>query len=150
MDRHDTEILNNLQRDTTLTNQALAEAVGLSAATTWRRVQSLEAAGVISARVALVDPRRAGLGTTVMTEVTLSGHSRENRDGFERLVSTSREILECYAVSGSHDYRLLIRVRDIETYEHFLMDVLLAHPAVANAATSFVLRQIKYTTALPL
>lgn len=122
----------------------------MSPATAWRRVQSLEAAGILLGRVALVDPKRAGLATTVMTEVTLTGHSRENREGFERLVETSPEILECYAVSGGHDYRLLIRVRDIEAYERFLMDVLLAHPAVSNAATSFVLRQIKYTTALPL
>jgi len=150
MDSQDIEILRLLQNDATLTHQALADATGLSPATAWRRVQSLEAAGILSGRVALVDPKRAGLATTVMTEVTLTGHSRENRDGFEQLVARSAEILECYAVSGSHDYRLLIRVRDIEAYEHFLMEVLLAHPAVASAVTAFVLRQIKYTTALPL
>ncbi|MEM7615247.1 MAG: Lrp/AsnC ligand binding domain-containing protein, partial [Pseudomonadota bacterium] len=77
-------------------------------------------------------------------------HSPETRAAFERIVRTRAEIQECYAVSGSHDYQLLIRVRDIAAYERFLMEALLGHPAVASANTSFVLRQLKFTTALPL
>ncbi len=150
MDLQDTEILRHLQRDATLTHQTLAARTGMSATTVWRRIQSLEAAGILTARVALVDPRKAGLATTVMTEVTLTGHNKDNRTAFERLVTAAPEIQECYSVSGSHDYRLLIRVRDITAYEHFLMEVLLANPAVASANTSFVLRQVKYTTQLPL
>ena len=150
MNRQDTEILALLQRDATLTHQALAERTGMSAATVWRRVQSLEAAGLIARRVALVDPGKAGLKTTVLTAVRLVSHGAENRAAFERLVATAPEILECYSVSGAHDYTLLIRVRDIEAYEQFLMNRLLAHAEVASAETSFVLRQIKYETALPI
>ena len=150
MNRQDRDILTLLQRDATLTHQALAEATGMSAATVWRRIQSMEAAGLIAGRVALVDARQAGLTTTVMTEVSLVDHSPDSRAAFERLVARSDEIQECYAVSGGHDYRLLIRVRDIEAYEHFLMEVLLANGAVRGAETHFVLRQIKYSTALAL
>ncbi|WP_112321704.1 Lrp/AsnC family transcriptional regulator [Oceanibium sediminis] len=150
MDRQDIEILRILQTDATLSNQALAERTGLSAATVWRRVQSLEAAGLVTARVALLDPAGVGLGTTVVTEVRLTRHNRENRQAFEKMVLASPEIQECYAVSGSHDYQLLIRCADIAAYEHFLMEVLLASEVVASAETSFVLRQIKYTTALPI
>ena len=146
----DADILRELQRDATLSHQALAERIGMSATTVWRRIQSLEAAGILTARVALVDPLKAGLSTTVMTEVTLTAPNKANRAAFEQLVAAAAEIQECYSVSGSHDYRLLIRVRDITAYEHFLMEVLLAHPAVASANTSFVLRQVKYTTALHL
>ena len=150
MNSQDIEILNHLQRDATMSHQALGEATGMSAATVWRRVQALEKAGIISRRVALVDPVKAGLTTTVLTAVRLVSHGAENRAAFERLVDTAPEILECYSVSGGHDYTLLIRVRDIEAYEHFLMNRLLAHAEVASAETSFVLRQIKYQTALPL
>ncbi|MEM9794388.1 MAG: Lrp/AsnC family transcriptional regulator [Pseudomonadota bacterium] len=150
MNMQDTALLTHLQRDATLSHQALAELTGMSATTVWRRIQSLEASGILRARVALVDPDKAGLTTTVLTEVSLVKHSGENRAAFERIVQSTPEIQECYSVSGSHDYRLLIRVRDIQAYERFLMDVLLEHPAVASANTSFVLRQLKYTTALPL
>jgi len=150
MNRQDADILNHLQRDATLSHQALAERTGMSAATVWRRVQALEKAGIIEKRVALVDPPKAGLTTTVLTAVRLVSHGAENRAAFERLVATVPEILECYSVSGGHDYTLLVRVRDISAYEHFLMNGLLAHAEVASAETSFVLRQIKYETALPV
>ncbi|MEO1314418.1 MAG: Lrp/AsnC family transcriptional regulator [Pseudomonadota bacterium] len=150
MDAQDTALLTHLQRDATLSHQTLAELTGMSTTTVWRRIQSLEASGILTARVALVDPEKAGLGTAVLTDVSLVEHSPETRAAFERIVRTRAEIQECYAVSGSHDYQLLIRVRDIAAYERFLMEALLGHPAVASANTSFVLRQLKFTTALPL
>ncbi|MEM7614704.1 MAG: Lrp/AsnC family transcriptional regulator, partial [Pseudomonadota bacterium] len=116
MDAQDTALLTHLQRDATLSHQALAELTGMSTTTVWRRIQSLEASGILTARVALVDPEKAGLGTAVLTDVSLVEHSPETRAAFERIVRTRAEIQECYAVSGSHDYQLLIRVRDIAAY----------------------------------
>lgn len=150
MNDRDRKILTLLQKDATLSHQQIAEATAMSAATVWRRIQSMEAAGLIDRRVALVNARAAGLKTAALTEVSLASHAPENRAAFERLVASAPEIQECYSVSGSHDYRLLIRVADIEAYERFLMDTLLASPVVTSAETHFALREIKFTTALPV
>ncbi len=143
-------ILRALQRDATLTMQDLGKEVGMSQASVWRRVQDLEKTGVISARVALVDPRAVGLKASVITNVTLRDHSPESRAEFERFVTDRPEIMECYSVSGAYDYILSVRVEDVEAYERFLMNHLLASPVVVSAASAFTLRQLKYTTALPL
>lgn len=150
MDHADTEILKLLQRDATLSNQAIGEKVGMSHSSVWRRIEAMEKAGIILRRAAILDPVRAGLSTTAVTEVSLRDHGPEARAAFERFVQVTPEIMTCYSVTGRHDYRLEIRLADIQAYEAFLMEQLLAHDAVASAETSFVLRPVKYTTELPL
>ena len=114
----------------------------------WRRVQSLEASGVIAAHVALVDPQAVGLNVCVICNVKLIHHSDDTRVDFEALVADIPEITACYAVSGNHDYSLTVVVRDVRAYEHFLTQRILNSHLVDSAASSFTLRTVKSTTAL--
>lgn len=150
LDDHDRALLRHLQRDATLTLQELADRVGLSQASVWRRLQSLEASGALLGRVALVDPDAVGVPVCVLTSLTIRDHSPETRAAFEAFVKSHDEIMECYAVSGSYDYMLMVRVRDVAAYETFLMTHVLGNPVVASAASAFTLRRLKYTTAVPL
>lgn len=150
IDAIDRKILRMLQRDATLSNAALAEHVGASAASCWRRVKVLEAKGVLGAAVRLVDPRAAGLDVHVLCELRLRDQSPETSAAFRRFVADLDEVLECYAVSGEWDYMLRIAAADIEGYDTFLMRTLLAHPTVATASSHFALSVVKYSTALPV
>jgi len=150
LDEIDLRILDILQRDASVSQAELARAVALSATSCWRRVRALEETGLITARVALLDPSRVGLGVSVIASVSLTEHHDENREAFETFVAEHPEIVECYSMSGDRDYMLRVVVRDVEAYDRFLTRFLLHHPAVDSASSSFALRQIKYTTALPL
>ncbi|MEM7547726.1 MAG: Lrp/AsnC family transcriptional regulator [Pseudomonadota bacterium] len=150
LDARDLAILALLQRDATATLEALAEVAALSPASAWRRVKALEDAGVIAARVALVDPRKVGRGLCAFADVSLHDHAQENRAAFERFILAAEEVMECHSTAGARDYLLKIRVPDVAAYEAFLMEGLLAHPAVASASSSFSLRELKYATALAL
>ncbi len=150
LDDKDRALLALLQRDATLTLRQLAERLPMSQASVWRRIRDLESSGVIGTRVTLVDPRAVGLGVRAQVQVDIADHGEASREAFERFVQDRPEVLECYSVTGPHDYLLTVLVRDVEAYETFLMHQLLAHPVVRNALTNFTLRQLKYTTALPL
>lgn len=143
-------ILRELQRDCALSLAALAERVGIAQSTLWRRVQEFEAAGLIRGRVALLDPSLAGAKLMVLAQVSLHDHSEAAVEGFAALVGRHPEILECHAVSGEADYVLKIRVADVETYEVFMTRQLLRSPLVRSVQSSFVLKEIKASTALPL
>ncbi len=150
LDETDLRILALVQEDARLTQAELGKRLALSQTSCWRRVRQLEENGVISRRVALVDPRAVGLTVSVIASVSLAEHSDESRASFETLVAARPEIVECYSMTGDRDYMLRVVVRDVEAYDHFLTTHLLHHPAVASASSSFALKQIKYTTALPL
>jgi len=150
LDSQDLAILRCLQTDGLATLDALAEATAMSSASVWRRIRSMEETGVIARRVALVDPKRTGLALCAFTDVSLKDHSPDHRKDFEAFVQTAGEVMECHATSGGRDYLLKIRVADMAEYEAFLMGRLLAHPSVASANSGFALRDVKYTTALPL
>ena len=146
----DLEILRAVQRDCTASLQDLAEQLGMSQSSVWRKLQEFEKQGVIKGRVALVDPAKVDLKICVISNITLTSHSEEATEAFQTLVTDRPEILECYAVSGSYDYMLKIRVEDVEAYEQFLTRFLLRNPYVASVASGFALRELKYTTELPL
>ncbi len=146
----DRAILRLLQENAAATLDDLAAAANLSAASAWRRVKALEAAGAIRARVALLDPAALGRGLCVFADVSLRDHGAERRAAFERFVAAAEEIMECHSTAGGRDYLLKIRVRDVAAYEAFLMERLLAHPSVASATSSFALKELKYATALPV
>lgn len=149
-DEIDRRILGELQGNALLSNAELAERVGSSAASCWRRVKSLEASGVLGAAVRLLDPATIGCNVTVLCNVRVRSYTRETRSAFEEFVRERPEIIECYSMSGEWDYLLRIAVRDVADYESFLMRTLLEHPSVDGASSHFALSQTKYTTALPL
>jgi Lrp/AsnC family transcriptional regulator len=139
-----------LQENADQSQAALAEQVGASAASVWRRVRALEEAGVLKGAVRLVDPAKVGRGVSVICQLRMRSHAAEERGRFEAFVRTHAEIAECFAMSGEWDYLLRVVVRDVADYERFLMGELLRHPTVATASSHFALSEVKRTTAVPV
>lgn len=150
LSRTDRCLLNELQRDATRKQSELAELVGMSRTSCWRRIRDFEEAGLIERQVALLNPRVAGFNIQVLLLVAMTEHTDENRQGFERHVSLLPEVTECFSVSGDRDYVLHVVVKDMDTYNEFLNSQVLKHPAVRSASSTFVLRRVKYSTELPL
>ncbi len=143
------KLLKALQEDVTLSQIDLAERSGLSRTSVWRSIRELEDAGVINNKVALLDPKALGLQIHVLLSVTMVAHSDKIRQSFEAHVEDLPEVMECYSVSGERDYVLQIISRDMESYNEFLNTKILHHSSVRSASSSFALRRVKYTTALP-
>ena len=150
IDRIDKQILALLQSDCRLSHQEIAERIGSSSSSVWRRIQALEAEGVIAARVALVNPAAVGLNVCVICNVKLTHHSDGTRVEFEEMIAEIPEVTSCYAVSGNHDYSMTVVVQDVQAYEKFLTQRILNSHLVDAAASSFTLRTVKSTTALNL
>jgi DNA-binding Lrp family transcriptional regulator len=150
LSRTDRRLLNELQRDTTRNQSELAELVGMSRTSCWRRIREFEDAGLIERQVALLNPKIAGFNIQVLLLVAMTEHTDENRQSFERHVSMLPEVTECFSVSGDRDYVLHVVVQDMDTYNDFLNSEVLKHPAVRSASSTFVLRRVKYSTVLPL
>ncbi len=150
MEDADRRILAALQRDGRLTLQELADAVGLSTSPTWRRLKALQESGHIRQTVALLDPVRVGVPECVFAHVTLAKHDRPAMEAFERSIARRPEVLECYATTGDADYLLRVCVADTRSYERFLQEAVFAQGAVQHVRSNFTLREVKYTTALPL
>jgi Lrp/AsnC family transcriptional regulator len=150
MDSFDFQILRELQADSEISMQELGEKVGLSHTPCWRRVKKLEEAGVIRSRVTLLDPQRLQLSVNVFVQVSLGVQQEEALNDFEAAVQTIPEIVECYTVSGDRDFLLRVVVEDVSAYERLLKSTLVHLPEVANMSSTFALRQVKYTTELPL
>ncbi len=149
MDDFDAKILGLLQQDATLPVAEIAEKVGLSTTPCWRRIQKLEAAGVIRARVALLDGAMLNAGVTVFVSVRTSRHDTEWLEEFAAVVSAIPEVVEFYRMSGEIDYLLRIVVPDIAAYDG-VYKRLIERITLADVSSSFAMEQIKYTTALPL
>jgi Lrp/AsnC family transcriptional regulator len=150
LDVVDRRIVRELQRDASLSHAALAERVGASAASVWRRVRSLEKAGVLGRAVRLASAEALGRSVNVLCQVRMTRQSVEARSEFEAFIQSREEIVECYAMSGEWDYLLRIAVSDVADYDRFVMRGVLAHPSVASAASNFALRQVKYSTEIPV
>lgn len=143
-------LLREIQSNAALSLADLAARTGMAQSTLWRRMQELEAAGVIRARVALLDPAKVGAKLCVLAQIRLADHSEASVAGFTALVRRLPEVLECHSVSGQADYMLKVRVRDVEAYESFMSHNLLRSGFVREIHSSFVLKEIKMTTALPV
>jgi Lrp/AsnC family transcriptional regulator len=139
-----------MQRDATRNQSELAELVGMSRTSCWRRIRDFEDAGLIERQVAILDPKVAGFNIQVLLLVAMTEHSDKNRQSFERHVALLPEVTECFSVSGDRDYVLHVVVQDMDRYNDFLNDQVLNHPAVRSASSTFVLRRVKYSTVLPL
>ncbi len=150
LSRTDRRLLNELQRDATRKQSELADLVGMSRTSCWRRIRDFEEAGLIERQVALLNPRIAGFNIQVLLLVAMTEHTDENRQGFERHVALLPEVTECFSVSGDRDYVLHVVVKDMDTYNEFLNSQVLKHSAVRSASSTFVLRRVKYSTVLPL
>jgi Lrp/AsnC family transcriptional regulator, leucine-responsive regulatory protein len=154
LDKLDATILRILQADGRKTYDLIAAEVGLSASAVLRRVKRLEDNGIIDRYVALVKPEKVGLGLTAYINVRLEKHTESHKrnpmDVFKASVQTWPEVVECAALTGEMDYLLRLVVRDMRAYSHFIMDTLLKHPSVQDCKTSFMLDQVKSTTAVPV
>jgi DNA-binding Lrp family transcriptional regulator len=150
LDAIDRKLLSELQRDASLSHAELAERVGASTASCWRRIRALETDGVLGRQVRLVDATRIGRGVNVLCHVRMKSHSAEATEAFESFVASRDEIIECYSMSGDWDYLLRILVADVEDYNRFLMLIVLRHASVATGSSHFALAQVKYTTAVPI
>ena len=149
LSRRDRRILAALQNDSRLTMQELADKVGMSSSAAWRRVKSLEDAGVIDRYAVIVNPRKAGFGLASMVHVSLARHEQANVEMFVREVKRHPEVLECFATSGEADFHLRVVVEDIDAYNEFLDDFIFKLPGVSQVRSNIVLKEIKADTALP-
>ena len=150
LDRIDLRLLSLLQQDGRATNADIAAQVNLSPSACLRRIQRLEAAGVIQGYAALVDPKRVGLGLQAFVRVQLEKHGQHGLDRFIEGVDSWDEVVACHALTGDMDYLLQVVVQDLEHFSRFLLDKLINATGVADVNSSFVLRTVKQTGALPL
>lgn len=150
LDETDRQILRLLQKDATLSTQALAEQTNLSSSPAWRRVRRLIDEGVIERQVVLVNHARAGLHAMAYVQVSLLDHTEESISRFDRFVQAEDQIIECATITGTLDYQLKVVAADPEGLENFIMRRLLALGIIRSTVTHFILRQTKYTTAMPL
>ena len=150
LDRIDREILKVLQADARIPNVELADRVGLSASPCARRVQRLEARGVIARYATVINQKAVGLPVSVFVNVTLERQVEGALETFETAVLKRPEVMECYLMTGEADYLLRVVVADLDAYERFLIEHLTRVPGIANIRSSFALKQVAYRTELPL
>ncbi len=149
MDRVDRKLLTLLQADCTLSIAQLAEQVNLSATPCWKRIQRLEAEGVIERRVALVDPERVGLGLTVFVAIEAGDHSPAWLARFATAVNAMPEVMEAHRMAGDVDYMLRVVTPDLRAYDAFYKR-LIAAVGPKNVSSRMSMERVKSTTALPL
>jgi Lrp/AsnC family leucine-responsive transcriptional regulator len=150
LDDIDRRILEELQHDARISNVDLSDRVGLSPAPCLRRVRTLEETGVIRKYVTLLDPTSVDLGVMVFVQISLDLQVEGRLDIFEKAIMHRPEILECYLMTGDADYLLRVIVPNVAAYEQLLKETLTRIDGVASIRSSFALRKVKYSTALPL
>lgn len=151
LDRYDVQILRHLQDDGRLTNQELADRIGLSPSPCLRRVRALEEAGVIRGYRALVDAKALGLNLMALIHISMDQHTPERFEHFEAAVNAIPQVLECLLITGqAADYQLKVVVRDMDAYQDLLLNRITRIPGVTGVHSSFVLRRVVDTSALPL
>ncbi|MGB8812351.1 MAG: Lrp/AsnC family transcriptional regulator [Paracoccaceae bacterium] len=148
-DHLDRRILTILQRDASISLEDMGENIGLSRNAVWRRVKALEDRGVIRARVALLDPEAVGLGLTVFMLIRTDRHTPDWLERFAQATRDMPEILGAYRMTGDLDYLIRARVADVKAYDRLYQD-LVRRVELHDVSASFVMEEIKETTALPL
>ncbi|WP_196223332.1 Lrp/AsnC family transcriptional regulator [Roseibium sp. RKSG952] len=149
MDRIDRRILSILQEDCTVPVAEIGRRVGLSTTPCWRRIQKMEEEGVITGRVAILDPKMVNAKVTAFVSITTSQHSEDWLKKFADVIREFPEVVEFYRMAGQVDYLLRVAVPDIEAYDSFYKR-LIARIEIADVSTTFAMEQIKSTSALPL
>lgn len=150
IDQIDRKILAALQKDAHVTIERLSETVGLSPSPCARRVRRLREVGVIKSTVVVLDQVKIGLPMSIFASVKLERQREEHLDRFQATVGGWPEIVECYLMTGQHDYLLRIVVEDLASYELFLKQKLTRLEGVASIESSFALSQIKHSQTLPI
>jgi len=149
LDAQDRRLLLRLQRDSRLSNQQLADEVGMSNSACWRKVDALEKSGVITRYVAMVDRERAGFAMSAILHVSLDRHDERFVTQFVTRVTQRAEVLECFATTGDADYHLRVVVSDMAAYNRFLDDFIFKIPGIRHVRTNVILKEIKCEIALP-
>ena len=151
LDRYDRRILEILQQDGRISNQDLAERIGLSPSPCLRRVRALEESGLITGYRALLDARRLGLTLMALVQISMDRHTPERFERFDAAVSALPEVLECLLITGREaDYQLKVVVRDMDAYQELLLNKLTRIEGVSGVQSSFVLRRVVERTSLPV
>ena len=149
MDAIDRKILAVVQEDASLSVAEIGQRVGLSSTPCWKRLQRLEADGVIMRRVALIDPEKIGLGITVFVSIETGDHSQDWLKRFAETVGGMPEVMEFYRMAGDVDYMLRVVVHDMPDYDTFYKKLIATVP-LKNVTSRFAMERIKSTTALPI
>ena len=149
MDAIDRKILAVVQEDASLSVAEIGQRVGLSSTPCWKRLQRLETDGVITRRVALIDPEKIGLGITVFVSIETGDHSQDWLKRFAETVSAMPEVMEFYRMAGDVDYMLRVVVHDMQSYDTFYKKLIATVP-LKNVTSRFAMERIKSTTALPI
>lgn len=149
MDKVDKAILNLLQKNADLTIQDISQSVYLSTTPCWKRINKLKIGGFIQKTVAILDPKKAQLNTTVFVFVTIGNHDQEKLALFSKTVGRMSEIVECHRISGAIDYLLKIITKDIESYDAFYKKLINEAPFL-KVTSNFVLEKIKQTSEIPI
>jgi Lrp/AsnC family transcriptional regulator, leucine-responsive regulatory protein len=151
IDRYDRQILALLQQDGRISNQDLAERIGLSPSPCLRRVRALEEAGFLIGYRALVDPKALGLSLMALIHISMDQHTPERFEAFEKAVKGIPEVLECLLITGQDaDYQLKVAVKDMDAYQELLLNRVTRIKGVTGVHSSFVLRRVVDRTALPV
>jgi Lrp/AsnC family leucine-responsive transcriptional regulator len=151
IDRYDRRILDELQRDGRISNQELAERIGLSPAPCLRRVRALEQSGLIAGYRALLNARQLGLSLMALIHISMDRHTPERFANFDKLVAELPEVMECLLITGQDaDYQLKVVVRDMDAFQALLLERITRIEGVSGVHSSFVLRRVVDKTAYPL
>lgn len=150
LDKIDIRILKRLQYDAHISNNDLAEHVGLSPSPCWRRVKRLRELGYITRDVAILNGEKLGVGLVVIADISLTSQQESVLKTFEATLLAHPEVTECYTIGGNVDYILRIVAKDMKEYEHFLRRELLSMDIVKEVHSHFVVTQVKYTTEIPI
>ena len=151
MDRYDRAILEVIQNDGRISNQELADKVGLSPSPCLRRVRALEETGIITGYRAIVDAKKMGLSLMAILMISMDRHTPERFANFDRIVSELPEVLECLLITGQDaDYQLKVIVNDMDGYQRLLLDKITRIEGVSGVHSSFVMRQVVNKTAVPI
>lgn len=146
----DLRILRQLQRAGRMTNQELADKVGMATSPCWRRVRHLEESGVITGYQAKIDRKKIGLGILAFIRVKIGSHNEDEAQRFERQVGELKPVIACYAVAGDADFMLQVVSEDLDSFSTFAMEVVRRLPGIKEMQTTFVLREIKPLDVLPV
>jgi Lrp/AsnC family leucine-responsive transcriptional regulator len=151
LDKYDRRILEELQQDGRITNQELADRIGLSPSPCLRRVRALEEAGIIAGYRAVLDAKRLGLNLMGLLSISMDRHTPERFEHFEAAVLEMPEVLECLLITGREaDYQLKVIVRDMDHYQELLLRRITRIEGVSGVHSSFVLRRVMERTSLPV
>ena len=150
LDKTDKTLLSMLQEDSTISLNELADAVNLTTTPCWKRLKRLEEKGVISKRVALLNPEKLGLLFTAFVLIKTANHSHEWYNHFVATVAPFPEIMEFYRMAGEYDYMMKVQVEDMKRFDQFYKKLVNSVEGISNVTSTFAMEPLKYTTALPL